>query len=78
MGKGGTNCCIPGCTNYYDKTKATNISYIGFPKRGSGEDEWRSKLIASVSRADKGFNPENAKICSTHFDPTCLLFHGMH
>ena len=76
MGKSSINCCIVGCNNYYAKTRDDKVSYIGFPKQGTGNDEWRAKLIAEVSRADKGFNPANAKICSVHFKPTDLLFHG--
>ena len=76
MGKGGLNCCIPGCTNYYEKTKGKKISYVGFPKKNCGKDDWRRRLIIAVRRADDNFNVDTAKICTTHFEHTSLLFHG--
>ena len=66
MGKpGGNNCCIPGCTNYYEKTKRccdenNVVSYVGFPKAGVSQqqDQWRKSLIHAARRADKHFNPD--------------------
>ena len=73
---GGHNCCVVGCTNYNAKTK--NVSYLSFPRKGinAETDQWRSRLISCISRADDTFNPNTHRICSTHFDPKCLLFHG--
>ena len=54
MGKCGVSCCMPGCTNYFDKTKDVGISYLSFPKKGVSfeQDEWRRQLIICVTRAD--------------------------
>ena len=86
MGKpGGNNCCIPGCTNYYEKTKRccdenNVVSYVGFPKAGVSQqqDQWRKSLIHAARRADKHFNPDTHKMCSAHFPRRDLLFHGRY
>ena len=91
MGKpGGNNCCLPGCRNYYQKTKGiggeytgmTGISYVSFPKVSDNPErnEWRTTLINSVRlrRADGNFNPDKDKICSTHFERKWLTFSGRY
>ena len=80
MPPGGVNCCMPGCTNYYQKTKdkVPRVSYMAFPSK-EDHPEWRARLIAAVSRGDQKFNADKHKICTDHFDPkTSLLFHGKY
>ena len=36
-------------------------------------DEWRRRLIVAINRSDKSFNPNNAKICSRHFEGDSLI-----
>lgn len=36
-------------------------------------DEWRRRLIVAINRSDKSFNPDNAKICSRHFEDDSLI-----
>ena len=55
---GSVNCCVPNCTNYYEKTKGSGVSYHSFPKMGVSEtqDEWRRKMETAVRRADNHFD----------------------
>ena len=70
----GKHCCVVGCTNHSVKTGG-NVSYFSFPMAAADSD-WRRALIMKVNRCDPGFNPKSQHICSAHFDPKCLLFHG--
>ena len=62
----GANCCIVGCPTYASKAKYPALSFFKIPK-GKLHEEWRSRLIRIVNRVDKGFNADNAFICSRHF-----------
>ena len=66
------NCCVVGCPNSSSVTKLDDkVSYVGFPKVG----EWLAKFLHAVKRKDK-VNTATEKICTRHFTPDCLLFHG--
>lgn len=69
---GGSHCCIIGCGA--NSSRHRGLSFHKIPKKGKSTDtdEWRGKLIAAVSRADKGFNPDKAMICSRHFNEECF------
>ena len=60
----GANCCIVGCPT--SKAKYPALSFFKIPK-GKLHEEWRSQLIRIVNRVDKGFNADDAFICSRHF-----------
>jgi hypothetical protein len=71
---------VPGCTNFYEKTSKSEkkISYLSFPKLGvsPAQDIWRKQLVAAVRRADSCFKADTHRICSEHFEPKCLVYHG--
>ncbi|XP_014676043.1 PREDICTED: uncharacterized protein LOC106816019 isoform X2 [Priapulus caudatus] len=77
-GRGGHNCCVPGCTNYHEKTKFREVpvSYMSFPNDTADDHEWREKLVAAVARHDANFNVSKHKICSDHFEKSHLVFSG--
>src|SRR5258705_11824602 len=56
-------CSVATCQNTRKKTKGKDIAYHVFPK----ESKLRAIWINYTKRADKHFNPNNARICSEHF-----------
>lgn len=40
--------------------------------KSQASDAWRRDLLHKVARADAAFNPDNAKICSRHFEVECF------
>ena len=57
------NCCVPGCTNYSQKTKG-QVSYHRFP-----EDEKLRRAWINRIRRDNLPPLENCYVCSEHFLP---------
>ena len=67
----GNRCCVQECVNYYGKTTGEGISYMSLPK----EDKWKQQLLVRIRLADVQ-EIDRRKICTAHFEPKCLLFHG--
>jgi hypothetical protein len=68
------NCCIVGCHTTARRCPA--LSFLRIPKAGKDAETnmWRAELIRAVNRCDSSFNPDNVRICSRHFDPSCLKY----
>ncbi len=64
----GANCCIVNCGRHRDKKRFPTVRFYQIPT-GKKHEEWAKKLVVKVNRADQGFNPSKAFICSVHFKP---------
>ncbi len=73
---GGPNCYIVGCAASYSRHKGLSFHKIPAKGKSSEVDEWRGRLIAKISRSDKGFNVDGATICSRHFSDDCFEPYG--
>lgn len=65
MGKGHHSCGVAVCrnTSINAKKRGLVIHFFRFPQDPDVKKEW----IVKCCRADKNFNPNNARICSDHF-----------
>ncbi|XP_070198343.1 uncharacterized protein [Littorina saxatilis] len=56
--------------------KCRGLSFCSLPRKNvtPEQDKWRERLIHLIDRVDKKFNPDTAKICSRHFEPSCLKY----
>lgn len=57
------NCCVPGCTNYSQKTKG-QVSYHRFPEDNKLRRAWINRI-----RRENLPPLENCYVCSKHFLP---------
>lgn len=58
-------CAVAGCSNTYQRGKATGASFHLFPKQENTRQQW----IEFCGR-DRSFNARTWRICSLHFDET--------
>ncbi|XP_076434774.1 uncharacterized protein LOC143274746 [Babylonia areolata] len=71
MMPGGANCAIVGCPA--QKAKNRGLSFHVIPKKGNN-NKWRDAMIQKINRADRGFNPDRATVCSRHFRDSCFRY----
>ena len=58
----------------FKKFKFTSFNlYFYCTGQSEARDQWRSQLIACISRADRSFNPQSANVCSRHFEEHCFV-----
>uniref|UniRef100_A0A2C9LEN5 THAP-type domain-containing protein n=1 Tax=Biomphalaria glabrata TaxID=6526 RepID=A0A2C9LEN5_BIOGL len=69
---GGDKCAILGCSS--TRSRCKGVSFFKLPKLGKGieRDKWAKQLVLSINRSDKKFDPNKARICSLHFQPSCI------
>ena len=69
---GATYCSVAGCSARMSHNKG--LTYHNVPRKGIGKDQWRRELLWRMSRVDKGFNSDKARICSRHFTEDCFKY----
>lgn len=58
-----SNCSVKGCMNN-KRTKGYGVKYFTFPKDKRYRDLWMK-----ACRRPRTINPQNAVVCSVHFQP---------
>ncbi len=61
-------CAVPGCSASSDRCKG--LAFFNVKRKGN--KDWTDILVDKINRCDRSFNLDNAKICSRHFEETCL------
>ena len=64
---------ILGLPNFRIQNSTYFNLYLYCTGQSEAHDQWRSQLIARISRADRSFNPQSAKVCSRHFEEHCFV-----
>ena len=67
----GSHCCMVGCACTGGKCRG--LSFHGLPTDAVNQ-EWRSRLLHAISRADNSFSADRAKICYRHFTEDCFKY----